>query len=225
MRALPSILALVLTVGLGLPAAQGPVNPRQPSGSSGGDRQAVPRGAQPAPSGTSGGVRQQPRTEAPRTSEQPSRTRTAVPRTTAPPTGRQDREVLLVPGVRSGARYYYRGRYYPYYPYGTVGLYAGRSWYPSHYTTVVLPYVQPYGSRLGELRLRVRPADAEVYVDGFYAGIVDHFDGVFQSLKLEPEPHHIQVIAPGYEVLEFDVGPAPGGRITYEGDLVPAPFR
>ena len=85
--------------------------------------------------------------------------------------------------------------------------------------------MRPYGRRLGELRLRVRPRNAEVYVDGFYAGVVDHFDGTFQSLKLEFGPHHIQVIAPGYEVLEFDVGPAPGGKITYEGDLVPAPFR
>ena len=223
MRALLPTLVVAAILATGLPAAaQGPVNPRQPSGSSGGDRQAVPRGAQPAPPGPRGGATQP---TPPQTSTQRGRARTAVPRTTAPPTNRPNRNILVGPGSRTGASYYYRGRYYPYYPFGTVGIYLGRPWYPSHYTTVVRPYVRPYGQRLGELRLRVRPRNAEVYVDGFYAGVVDHFDGTFQSLKLELGPHHIQVIAPGYEVLEFDVGPAPGGKITYEGDLVPAPFR
>jgi hypothetical protein len=51
--------------------------------------------------------------------------------------------------------------------------------------------------------------------------LVDDFDGVFQALRLTPGPHHLEIIAPGYEVLEFQVGPASRGKITYEGDLVP----
>jgi hypothetical protein len=31
------------------------------------------------------------------------------------------------------------------------------------------------------------PKEAAVYVDGFYAGVVDDFDGVFQSLPLPVE--------------------------------------
>jgi hypothetical protein len=58
-------------------------------------------------------------------------------------------------------------------------------------------------------------------MDGFYAGVVDRFDGTFQSLRLQPGPHYIEVIAPGYEVLKFDVGPAANGKITYESDLIP----
>jgi hypothetical protein len=36
-----------------------------------------------------------------------------------------------------------------------------------------------------------RPEEAAVYVDGFYAGIVDDFDGVFQKLLLPPGDHTI----------------------------------
>src|SRR5437763_738665 len=34
------------------------------------------------------------------------------------------------------------------------------------------------------LRLEVKPKDAEVYVDGYYAGIVDDFDATFQRLRV-----------------------------------------
>ena len=40
---------------------------------------------------------------------------------------------------------------------------------------------------------RSRPRDAAVYVDGYYAGIVDDFDGVFQRLTLEVGPHRIEL--------------------------------
>ena len=48
------------------------------------------------------------------------------------------------------------------------------------------------------LRLQISPRDAEVYVDGYYAGIVDDFDGLFQRLRLEPGPHEIVVYVEGY---------------------------
>ena len=101
--------------------------PRQPSGSSGGDRQAVPRGAQPAPPDPRGGATQP---APPQTSTQRGRARTAVPRTTAPPTNRPNRNILVGPRGRTGASYYYRGRYYPYYPFGTVGIYGGSALVP-----------------------------------------------------------------------------------------------
>jgi len=31
------------------------------------------------------------------------------------------------------------------------------------------------------VRLKVKPAEASVYVDGFYVGIVDDFDGSFPA--------------------------------------------
>jgi hypothetical protein len=229
MRAWIAALAIAALLGVPLPAAaQGPVTPREPSGSSGGaagggatggDRAAQPRGRAPAdagPSTRSGGNQSAP---PPATA---SGGRLAVPRTGPPPDrDRDDRTVVVVPGGRNNLRYSYRGRYYAYYPYGTRGSFARPYWYPPHYGVTVQRYVRPNGRGYGELRLRVRPRSAEVYVDGYYAGRVDDFDGVFQALRLTPGPHHLEIIAPGYEVLEFQVGPASRGKITYEGDLVP----
>jgi len=48
---------------------------------------------------------------------------------------------------------------------------------------------------------------------------VDDFDGVFQHLRIEAGPHHIEVRADGYEPLELDVQIQRGRQITYSGDL------
>ena len=71
----------------------------------------------------------------------------------------------------------------------------------------------------GKLRLHVEPRDAEVFVDGYYAGIVDDFNGVFQRLTLAAGPHHIVVNAPGYQPLEFDIRIERHQTTTYRGAL------
>jgi hypothetical protein len=48
------------------------------------------------------------------------------------------------------------------------------------------------------VRLEVTPREAEVYVDGYYAGIVDDFDGVFQRLRLMSGGHEITIYRDGY---------------------------
>src|SRR5437763_7977964 len=60
------------------------------------------------------------------------------------------------------------------------------------------PYPYPYGGYYprrydpgAAMRLVVKPKNAEVYVDGYYAGIVDDFDGVFQRLPATPGQHEI----------------------------------
>lgn len=65
----------------------------------------------------------------------------------------------------------------------------------------------------------MKPRDATVYVDGYYAGHVDDFDGVFQRLRIEPGPHRIEIQADGYETLEFDVRLESGRTVTYSGSL------
>ena len=85
------------------------------------------------------------------------------------------------------------------------------------------PYwYRPMFDLQADLRIQVTPKelrDAAVYVDGFYAGTVDQFDGVFQSLKLESGPYLIEIVAPGYEPLEVNVRISPGEKVTYRGDL------
>ncbi|PYR19848.1 MAG: hypothetical protein DMF95_35235 [Acidobacteria bacterium] len=71
----------------------------------------------------------------------------------------------------------------------------------------------------GGLRLKVEPTDAEVYVDGYFAGIVDDFNGHFQRLKLTAGPHRIEVRAPGYQPLTFDISIQPRHTTEYRGAL------
>ena len=82
-------------------------------------------------------------------------------------------------------------------------------------------YYGDYGYPTGELRLQVRPRDAQVFVDGAYAGTVDEFDGTFQSLRLEGGEYQVELVLPGYEPLDFDVRITPGEKVTYRADLIP----
>src|SRR6185369_365574 len=126
--------------------------------------------------------------------------------------------------------YYYPRRYYPY-GYGAFGLgyfyYDPYTWYPpsyysGYYDNGVGGYYGGGGYYdEGELRLSVSPRFADVYVDGYFAGRVDDFDGIFQALKLEGGPHHLQIVAQGFTPLDFDVRIEPGRKITYRGALVP----
>ena len=75
----------------------------------------------------------------------------------------------------------------------------------------------------GSLRLKVKPRFGEVLVDGYYVGLVNDYDGIFQRLRLKEGPHHIEIYEPGFEPLEFDVLILPGETVTYEGYLRPLP--
>lgn len=72
----------------------------------------------------------------------------------------------------------------------------------------------PPAAFLGGVRIKGAPRDAQVYVDGAYAGIVDDFDGLFQRLTLEPGPHQIEVRMPGVSPVTFDVNVQVGRTLT-----------
>ena len=55
-----------------------------------------------------------------------------------------------------------------------------------------------YGGAWASARLEVKPRDAQVFVDGYYVGVVDQFDGVFQRLDLPTGEHEVVVYLPGY---------------------------
>jgi hypothetical protein len=138
---------------------------------------------------------------------------------------RPRRSVYVAPVHRIYRNYYY---YYPrdIYPYGYGAFGLGYFYYDPYVWAPVATihydgyaYGYGYGDPTGELRLQVRPRDAEVYVDGYYAGMVDDFDGTFQSLRLEEGEYHIEIVAPGYETIAFDVQIQPGRKINYRGDL------
>ena len=70
----------------------------------------------------------------------------------------------------------------------------------------------------GALRLQVTPKDAAVYVDGFYAGVVDDFDSAFQRLPVPPGEHELVLHHAGFRTVHQRINVAP--RSTYMARLV-----
>lgn len=79
-------------------------------------------------------------------------------------------------------------------------------------------YIQRYQGA-GSLRLKIKPANAQVYIDGYYVGVVDSFDGAFQKLNVDAGPHRVELKAEGYETTDFEVVVTPGDTVTYKGDM------
>ncbi len=131
-----------------------------------------------------------------------------VPRTVFVPRVIRPRVVTVVP---------YRP--YVYHPSFSLGvLYGAGGSYPYGYTP--RGYYDPIPGRpYGGLRITGAPRDAQVFADGYYVGIVNDFDGVFQHVNLEAGPHHIEIQEPGYDPIAFDVVVQPGQTITYRADI------
>ncbi|HEY6507467.1 MAG TPA: PEGA domain-containing protein, partial [Vicinamibacterales bacterium] len=113
---------------------------------------------------------------------------------------------------------YFGGYYYDSYAWGSVGFgvgWGGPGLYGGY------PAYGGYGYGLGRLRLQVSQRDAEVFIDGYYAGQVDDFDGRLQGLDLETGGYSVEVRKAGWETLTFDVRVTPGRTTTYKAELIP----
>jgi hypothetical protein len=137
-----------------------------------------------------------------------------------------------------GRPYGYRG--YGYRPYAYtfrprlsigLGVYLG---YPVPY-----PYYDPFyypapsyayptpgsvavpspGIGYGGVSLDITPNDAAVTVDGNLAGTVDDFNDPSHPMSLPVGRHNVQIRAPGYVTLVFDVDVVAGQVTPYQGDL------
>lgn len=106
-----------------------------------------------------------------------------------------------------------------YRPGWSTNLYFGRPYrygYPGAYGSGGYGYYAlPPGFAYGSLRIVDAPRDAQVFVDGYYAGVVDDYDGVFQRLNLEPGAHHVEIDTyPGAPPLDYEVYVEPGRTVT-----------
>lgn len=114
--------------------------------------------------------------------------------------------------------------YYDPFWYGGYGSYYGGGYYGGGYYGGGYSgsggYSQSYRDS-GALRLKLKPREAQVFIDGYFVGVVDSFDGVFQKLQLDGGGHQVEVKAEGYEPLTFDVLITPGETVTYKGEMVP----
>jgi PEGA domain-containing protein len=122
------------------------------------------------------------------------------------------------PRPGTGSAYYPRGGSYvygsPYYysPFGyyPYDLYYGFYGYSPYYYSGFYGYSQGYYNRyrygsVGSLRLLVEPPETAVYVDGYYAGTVDDFDGLFQRLHVSPGRHDLTLRLDGYQTQRLKV--------------------
>jgi hypothetical protein len=89
-------------------------------------------------------------------------------------------------------------------------------WWPR--TAYPYWYFPVYDHR-AELRVQATPREAAVYVDGFYAGIVDDFDGVFQSLFLPPGGHQVALYLEGFRTAFHNVYLRPGSTLKLHDRL------
>lgn len=74
----------------------------------------------------------------------------------------------------------------------------------------------------GGVRITNASRDAEVYVDGYYAGVVDDFDGRFQRLQLEPGSYRIEIRTASADTWTVDVNVQPGRTTTLRADIEPS---
>jgi len=90
-------------------------------------------------------------------------------------------------------------------------------WYGYQYPYPPYPYAYHPIAPDSSVRLEVKPKEAEVFVDGYYAGVVDDFDGSFQRLRVEPGEHEIELWLEGYKTVRQKVYLTPDNtfRIKY----------
>lgn len=114
------------------------------------------------------------------------------------------------PVVRRGAVVFVGGYFYD--PYFGPYPWWARPAYPFWYF--------PRFDDRAEVRVDCRERLAAVYVDGFYAGIVDDFDGLFQRLPLPPGGHRITLFQDGFETADYNVYLRPGSTFTIHHQMV-----
>jgi hypothetical protein len=99
--------------------------------------------------------------------------------------------------VIGGYAYYQHWMYNPWYQWGPWGPHGYPRYYGIH-------------DGAASLRIDAEPRDAQVFVDGYYAGIVDDFDGVFQRLRVQPGGRVITLYLEGYRTEEQRLYLRPG---------------
>lgn len=108
----------------------------------------------------------------------------------------------------------------PYHFHPHFGAHWG-SYHHPYYAPFYAPYAyharDPY--QVSGVRLKVKPNDAQVFVDDHYVGKVDDFDNVFQQLDLKPGRHKITAKRDGYRTFSMRVYAAPGRTMKIEQEM------
>jgi len=78
---------------------------------------------------------------------------------------------------------------------------------------------QTYYNRVGGVSFEIDPYDAEVYIDGDFVGYASDFGPEQMPLTLQSGRHHVDLAAPGYQDVSFDITVVAGQVIPYQGTL------
>jgi hypothetical protein len=71
-----------------------------------------------------------------------------------------------------------------------------------------------------EVKLKVTPERAAVFVDGNFAGYVQQFSGMGRGMLVSSGPHHIKIALAGFQEFDTDVNLLPKQKMTIKTDLV-----
>lgn len=95
------------------------------------------------------------------------------------------------------------------------GIYDVYPWYYPRYR-----YHYRYYDDSPALRVMVEPDTTRVYVDRYYAGVSDDFDGLFQRLYVSPGRHQITLKLEGYRSHSFEIYAVPGRTLKLHWNMV-----
>ena len=108
--------------------------------------------------------------------------------------------------------------YYPFYSPFYAPFY-GSYWYPYYGA----PFPGYYGPAWASARIEVKPNKAQVFLDGYYVGVVDSYDNVFQRLDVPTGAHELTVYLPGYKSYREKTLFRPGEGYHFKAVLEPLP--
>jgi len=72
-----------------------------------------------------------------------------------------------------------------------------------------------------EIKLKVTPDRAAVFVDDSYVGTSKEFGGLGRAMVIEPGKHHIRIALAGYQDFATEINLRPKQKITIKTDLLP----
>lgn len=76
-----------------------------------------------------------------------------------------------------------------------------------------------YSKVTSEIKLKVTPDRAAVFVDGTYAGTAHEFGGIGRAMLVAPGKHHVKIDLPGYRTFDTDVDLLAGQKVTIKTKL------
>ncbi|HEX8985878.1 MAG TPA: PEGA domain-containing protein [Bryobacteraceae bacterium] len=127
--------------------------------------------------------------------------------------GPKSKTRVRLAGISVGAGYFRGPAFWPYYPayWGMYGMYDP-FFYPGFYNGFARGY------NMGEVKLRVEPERAEVFLDGAYAGAASER----KSMWLEPGAYLLEVKAAGRDAFSRKIYVLSGKSLKIDAALEPA---